>query len=388
MRKSIFRVALLCTFAAIAQAQVPQHGNVFIVVEENTNYSGVTSSTMPYLTALAAKYGLATQYYANTHPSIGNYFMLTTGQIMTNTDSMCPTSFPVSADNVVRELLLNGKTWKDYAEDLPAVGSLSCSSGNYVARHNPFPYFTDVQNSSAQRLNLVPFQDPNVGFAHDLANGTLPDYSFIVPNLCDDAHNCSLTTADNWLKKNIAPLIASATFQQDGLLVILFDESGSDNTHGGGRVYWTAIGPKAKSGYQSTFSYYQHQSTERLSLEALGLKSFPGAGATAPSMAEFFGSSTPTISVSISPTSATIPSGGTKQFTASVTGTTNTAVTWSASVGTVSTSGFYTAPTVSVNATERSKPPASPIRLSPRLPPSPLRHRWRWPLPSHPLPPR
>jgi hypothetical protein len=235
------------------------------------------------------------------------------------------------------------------------VGSLSCNSGNYVARHNPIPYFTDVQNSSVQRQNLVLFQDPKVGFAHDLANGTLPDYSFIVPNLCDDAHNCSLTTADNWLKANIDPLVKNAGFQQDGLLIIAFDESAAtDTSHGGGHVAWVVVSPKAKAGYQST-TLYQHQSTLRLLLEALGTQSFPGAGATAPSMAEFFGSSTSTISISVSPTSATIASGGTKQFAASVTGATNTAVTWSASAGTVSTSGLYNAPTVSVNTTATVK---------------------------------
>jgi len=109
----------------------------------------------------------------------------------------------------------------------------------------------------------------------------------IVPNLCNDAHDCSLTTADNWLRNNIAPLLASATFQQDGLLIITFDESGGDNTHGGGRVAWLVVSPKAKRGYQST-TLYQHQSTLRLTLEALGITLFPGAAATAPAMSEFF----------------------------------------------------------------------------------------------------
>jgi len=267
----------------------PPFGHVFVVVEENTDYSSVIGTTvMPYLNTLIAKYGLATQYYANTHPSIGNYFMLTTGQILTNTDGMCPNTFPVSADNVVSELLLNGKTWKVYAEDLPAVGSLSCGSGNYVARHNPFPYFTDVQNSSVQKQNLVPFQDPNAGFAHDLANNSLPDFSFIVPNLCNDAHDCSLSVADNWLKLNIDPLIRSQGFQKDGLLIIVFDESGSDNTNGGGRVVAVLISPpSSKAAYQSS-TLYQHQSVLRLMLEGVGVKTRPGAAATAPTMWEFF----------------------------------------------------------------------------------------------------
>src|SRR5207247_1634816 len=68
--------------------RVPQVGHVFIVTEENHDYSAaIGSASMPYLNGLAQQYGLATRYYANTHPSIGNYFMLATGQIITNDDS-------------------------------------------------------------------------------------------------------------------------------------------------------------------------------------------------------------------------------------------------------------------------------------------------------------
>src|SRR2546430_11458195 len=81
---------------------------------------------MPYLNGLAQQYGLATQYYANTHPSIGNYFELATGQIITNNDSY---STIVTVDNIVRELLAAGKTWKSYAEDLPSGGYLGGDTG-------------------------------------------------------------------------------------------------------------------------------------------------------------------------------------------------------------------------------------------------------------------
>jgi hypothetical protein len=52
------------------------------------------------------------------------------------------------------------------------------------------------------------------------------------------------------------------------------------------------------------------------------------------------------ISVSIAPMGVTLSSGGTQQFTASVTGTSNTAVTWTASTGSVNANGLYTAPVV------------------------------------------
>src|SRR5438094_3939885 len=258
-----------------------QFTHVFLVTEENTDYADVIgNSSMPYLNGLAQQYGLATQYYANTHPSIGNYFELSTGQIITNNDGF---STVQNVPNVVRSLLAAGKTWKSYAESIPNACYLGGDTGNYARQHNIFPLLSDVANDPVQACNNVPFTQ----FATDLANGTLPHFSNIVPNLCNDAHDCSLSTADTWLKNNIDPLIKSAMFQRDGLLIIVFDESGGDNTNGGGRVVWVAVSPKSKPGYQST-TLYQHQSTLRLILKGLGVNVFPGAAASAPDMSEFF----------------------------------------------------------------------------------------------------
>jgi hypothetical protein len=262
-------------------------GHVFIVVEENSNYSSVIgNSSMPYLNSLANEYGLATQYYADTHPSISNYLMLTTGQIITKDDSQTPLTLPVSADNVVRELIASGKTWKQYAESIPSVGYLGndsiCCGGQYYTRHVPLPYMTDAQ-VAGQLTNIVPFTQ----FATDLANNALPNYGFITPNGCNDAHDCGLNVADNWLKANIDPLIKSPLFQSDGLLIIVFDESASDNSNGGGQVAAVIVSPFGKGGYKST-TIYQHESVLRLMLEGLGVKVLPGAAATAPKMWEFF----------------------------------------------------------------------------------------------------
>jgi hypothetical protein len=280
------RVLHLFCLASLAVSclaqQFPAFNHVFIVLEENHNYSGVIGgNSMPYLNSLANKYGVATQYYANTHPSIGNYFMLTTGAIITNDDNFSGT---VTADNVVRHLLSAGKTWKAYEEDLPRAGYITPDVAKYARRHCPLSYLSDVVNSSSEKLNLVPFTQ----FATDLSNDSFADFSFITPNLCDDAHDCSLGTADAWLKTHIAPLIQSSTFQQSGLLIIVFDESASDNTHGGGRVAWVAVSPKfSKAGYRSYF-FYQHQSTLRLMMQGLGLSTYPGKAESAPNMAEFF----------------------------------------------------------------------------------------------------
>lgn len=282
MKKSLLVAYLVLTFACMVSAQVPSASHVFVVMEENHSYSSVIgSSSMPYLNSLAKKYGLATQYYANTHPSIGNYFMATTGNKITGNDSYRGT---VSNDNIVRHLLVAGKTWKSYAESLPSVGYTGGDTGRYLKHHNPLAYFTDVANSSSEKLNLVPMTH----FASDLKNHSLPAFSFLVPNSCNDAHSCSLRTADNWLKTNIAPLIASSSFKSSGLLIIVFDESSSgDSAHGGGHVAAVVIGPKVLPGHKST-TFYQHQSLLKLTMQALGMSSFPAAASSAPSMKEFF----------------------------------------------------------------------------------------------------
>jgi phosphatidylinositol-3-phosphatase len=263
-------------------ADFPQFSKVILVVEENHGFSEVIgNSGMPYLNSLASKYGLATRYFANTHPSLGNYFMLTTGQIISNDDGFNGT---VDADNMVRQLMAAGKTWKSYAESLPSTGFTDAGEFPYKKGHNPFTYFSDVVNSTVQKQNLVALPQFNA----DVAANRLPDFSFVVPNELHNAHDGSLEAADAWLQQNIAPLIASSSFQESGLLIITFDEAGFDDvSHGGGHIATVIVSPKAKAGYRST-TFYQHQSTLRLMLQGLGITKFPGASSNAPEMGEFF----------------------------------------------------------------------------------------------------
>jgi acid phosphatase len=275
---------------------VPQFAHVFIVVEENHSYNEVIGNpSMPYLNRLVPANGLATQYFADAHPSLPNYFALTTGEGTSITGTLGDAySGVVSQDNVVRVLTAAGKTWKAYAESLPAAGYLGVDGGAYVKRHNPFVYFSDVQSGPAQASNIVPFTQ----LATDIANDSLPDYGFIAPNVNNDAHDCpagmttctgdqQLAAADQWLSANIAPLLASKAFQ-NSLLIIVFDEAeDSDTAHGGGHVAAVLVSPSVKAGFQST-TFYQHESTLRLMLEWLGVTDLPGAAARAPGMGEFF----------------------------------------------------------------------------------------------------
>lgn len=274
-------------------ALVPAHEFVVLVVEENQSYNSIIgNAATPYLNGLANQYGLATQFFASAQPSLPNYFMLTTGKTLAPDNDFAG---PVTEDNLVRRLLASGRTWRAYAESLPSVGYMGPTQYPYAVHHNPFAYFSDVIDSAAQQQNLVPFDQ----FTADLAADALPQLSFIIPNQFNNMHDCpegmpgctlddKAANTDAWLETNLGPLVSSARFEGGGLLVITFDESEKgDLEHGGGRIATVIVSLKAKRGFKST-TFYQHQSTLRLILQALGVTVYPGASATAPGMGEFF----------------------------------------------------------------------------------------------------
>ena len=131
-----------------------------------------------------------------------------------------------------------------------------------------------------------------------MQNGTLPDYSMIVPDFANDGHDCpneasnctdtdKLANIDSWVQTKIGPLINSSAFS-NSVLIYTWDESSiDDGANGGGHVPTVLIGSSVRHGFQST-TLYQHQSTLRLTMELLGITDRPGASANATDMNEFF----------------------------------------------------------------------------------------------------
>jgi acid phosphatase len=257
---------------------------------------------MPYLTSLANTYGLGVNYYSDTHPSIGNYLNLATGNILTDDDGQTPQSFPVSLNNIALEVQNAGGTWKDYVENLPANATCKgAHPGTYYVRHDPLEYMTTI---NTERSHYVCFTQ----FANDLLRHQLPTLSWLVPNGCDDAHDCSIQTFDNWLRNEIGLLLTTSYFKPGGtgLLIIVFDEnadSGSPDcettTEGqgcGGQVELVVISPYSKRAYQShggdTRNYnssYDEGDILRLMSEGLGLPtSNLGWATNGLPMADFF----------------------------------------------------------------------------------------------------
>ena len=274
--------------AAAIQSQVPTSHHVVIVMEENQSYSTVVGdkTNWPNLNKLIASGALATNYYANFHGSIGDYFMLTTGQFVTHDDGSTKVW---NVDNIARRMLAQNVTFKVYAEGI-TQGYVGGNTGLYVIRHNPFAMLSDVASNPKVANNVLwPFTQ----FATDVANNSLPDFSFIVPNLDDDAHSAPPLQADSWLQsKVVMPLTSNPAFQKggDGVLIVDFDEAAAtDVTNGGGHVTTVFWGPIVKAGYQqASNTVYQHQSMLRTIMEALSLSNPPAAAATAPPMSEFF----------------------------------------------------------------------------------------------------
>ena len=274
--------------ATVTVLAAPPSHHVVMVMEENQSYSTVVGNTAdwPNLNNLIQTGALPTNAYANVHPSIGDYFMLTTGQILTNNDS---STAVWNVDNLARRMLAAKISFKVYAEGI-TQGYLGGDTGLYVIRHNPFPMLSAVAgNPAVANAVLCPFTQ----FATDLANNALPEFSFISPNVDDDAHDGTPQQADSWLPSNvIASLSSLPAFKAggDGLLIVDFDESvDTDVAYGGGHIPIVLWGPGVKPGYrQASNAIYQQQSVLRTVMEALQLANPPAAAAPAPSMAEFF----------------------------------------------------------------------------------------------------
>ena len=276
----------------VSPVPLPAPDHVFLIVLENHSFSQVIgNAAMPYFNSLAAQHSLAANYFANTHPSIGNYFMLTTGQIVTNNDNFAGT---FAGDNLARALAGAGKTWKSYVESLPHIGYTGANVHPYLKRHNPFSYFTDVINTPSIAANMVPFSQ----IFSDLSAGSLPSFAYIAPNAHNDAHDCpgggatcrdtdKLAAADSWLQANIDPLITNPALA-NSVFIITWDESTDpDIAHGGGQIATVLVGSHVRSGFRST-TFYQHQNTLRLILDLLRVSDHPGGSAAAAGMNEFF----------------------------------------------------------------------------------------------------
>jgi acid phosphatase len=286
--KTVAVAVLLCALAILvgvqpASAQVPAFEHVFTIVFENEEATDVIGNpSAPYLNQLANTYGLATNAYAVTHPSLPNYMALTSGTTAFTDDCIgCLTTAPSIADR----LEAAGRSWTAYMEDLPG-GCGTSDSGLYVAKHNPFAHYANIAGNATRCAgHIAPFSR----FLPDLWANTLASYVWITPNLCNDMHDCSIATGDAWLA-SIAPQILSSPAFANSVLIVIFDE-GTSTTNGGGQIPLVIASPWTPAGFRSS-TPVDHYSVLRTIEDAWSLAPL-GASASATAMSEFFPASAP-----------------------------------------------------------------------------------------------
>jgi phosphatidylinositol-3-phosphatase len=232
--------------------------HVIVVMMENKEFSTVIGSKKaPYENQLAKSYALATNYDAVTHPSLPNYLAQTAGTTFGLTADCIPKKCSTSATSIFNLLDAKGLTWKSYAESMPKPCD-SVASGEYYPRHVPAVYYTYVTSSAKYcDAHVVPLGNVTTKtgqFYTDMASGSFPNYAFVTPNICDDAHSCPLATGDKWLSEFI-PTIQSSPIYSSTVIIIVYDE-GTTNIGGGGHVPLFVVGPSSLvKNTQSNVSY-------------------------------------------------------------------------------------------------------------------------------------
>ncbi|HEY5258984.1 MAG TPA: alkaline phosphatase family protein [Candidatus Baltobacteraceae bacterium] len=203
---------------------VPRYTHIFIIVEENKNDAQIIGSlNAPVITGLAHAYGEATDFFAETHPSEPNYVALVGGYtyglrdddaFYCKPDDLRPgcagsrksgfVDHTISAPNLSTQLHDAGLTWKNYNESIPKAGSLAVSTPLYASKHSGFINFANVQRDPHRAQHLVGFQP----FYADLRDGEVPNFSLIIPNICDDMHGSNIRTLPADCRyEPVAPLV-------------------------------------------------------------------------------------------------------------------------------------------------------------------------------------
>jgi phosphatidylinositol-3-phosphatase len=108
--------------------------------------------------------------------------------------------------------------------------------------------------------------------AGDLRRGRLPTYSLVVPDLCDDTHDCGVATGDRFLRRLVPRLLRK--LGPHGFLVLTWDEgatgAGCCGRAHGGRIATVVAGPDVRRGARMR-GPVDHYGVLRTVEDALGL---------------------------------------------------------------------------------------------------------------------
>jgi len=213
---------------------------LLVIIEENKSVADVEQH-MPVLAAESARYGHADQYYALTHPSLPNYLVIAGGSLFGVTDDEGPEVHQLTGPSVFGQLHAAGHTVKTYAEAMDGT-CITHNQDRYAVRHNPCTYYTDsTERAWCKRFDMPTGTTTAGPLADDVTRGRLPTFSLVIPDICNDGHDCSAATADRWLGRWL-PIIKSGPDFRSGHLTIVVTWDEDDGTTGN-RIACVVINP-------------------------------------------------------------------------------------------------------------------------------------------------
>ena len=194
-----------------------RYDHVVWVWMENHSFSQVMGQAdSPYVNSLAAECTTASNYQQVGKPSLPNYIGATSGDTWGIADDAGPDTHVLTADNIFRQVRAAGGTAVSYQEAMPSPCATE-SSGTYAVKHNPAAYYQGADDRAACQRDNLPLDQ----FHPD----ALPTFAFVTPDLCNDTHDCPVSTGDQWLANFLPPLLLSNTYRQGRTAVfVVWDE--------------------------------------------------------------------------------------------------------------------------------------------------------------------
>jgi len=264
--------------AATATNAIPAFRHVYVIIMENKEYGSIVGAkAAPYLNSLIARYGLTTNFYAETHPSEPNYIALTSGGLQgTSTDG----TYDLAVPNLFDEIEAAGRTWHVYAQGYPgncykpyiaaAVADGPGAVGDYVRKHNPAISYTSISGNATRCANITHL----TGF-----DSAAADFEMIIPNEINDMHSSSVAAGDAFLKAFMPKILDSDAFE--GSAVFITWDEGDTNAKGGGHIATVVLSPGMTPGarYDGPCTHY---SMLRTIEQAWGLPLLGEASTAAP----------------------------------------------------------------------------------------------------------
>jgi hypothetical protein len=254
----------------------PTTTKLMVIYEENRNASAIYgSAAAPDINAYAADCGSAQNYQSLTHPSLPNYLASTSGVSYAsapwNTDCVPGGTCLTANENIFDQVGVSG--WRSYVESMS--GNCSSTGTDYLARHNPALYYTDLDSACA--IDDVPMGTPASGpLAEDVASGTLPTFSTVTPDVDDDMHDGSTAQGDAWLAGWIPVITAGPDYQSGDLTIVIVWDEGSGSGNVASTVPMIVLSPYITPGTTSS-TPFTHDSLLKAAEDVAGVPELAGA---------------------------------------------------------------------------------------------------------------